>query len=1517
MKRKFFIIILSLVCVFACALGLAACGDNETANPGDTHKHSYFAQTVQPDCEHGGYTEYSCSCGYSYKENITQPLGHDFSTEFTTDREPNCTDKGVKSKHCSRCMAKSEETVIDELGHDFAIEFTTDKEPNCTEKGVKSKHCSRCTAKSEETVIDELGHDFATEFTTDKEPNCTEKGVKSKHCSRCTAKSEETMIDEFGHDWSEFEYSETEHWRTCLRSFCGVEERENHADDNECNVCYCVKTGTSGLTYELNDDNNSYTVTGIGTATDKNLVIPSFYNSKPVTKIAAEAFENCDITSATVPVGITSIGRSAFATATLTTLYFNADSCSINDAAKSKQCRVKDDFDLGITVYIGANVKILPEYFYQCVAPSDFSYGSLTVYVPRIEQLIFAENSRLSTIEHWAIEEFGQNILKSVFIPENVKSIGYSGTGAFYGCGGLESITVASGNTYFYSAGNCLITSDGNLVLGCKNSKIPSDGSIKTLDSDAFLYCSDLKSVDIPNGVKNIKSWTFNGCTSLESVTIPDSVINIGDSAFAHCSSLKIVKLGKGVESLSANTFYDCNSLECITVDESNPNYASQDGILYNKAKTEFIHIPKVIKGAIFIPNGITSIGQYAFKDCSELTSITIPNSVTMIGENAFLGCTSLEEIKYIGDMAGWCGISGIENLMSYGKSNRKLYINGIEPTGKVDIPDGITSISAYTFYNCSALTGVTIPNSVISIGYNAFYGCSSLEEIKYGGDIAGWCGISRIENLMSYGKSNRKLYINDIEPTGTIVIPDSVTSVPAYAFYNCTKLTGITISDSVTSIGSSAFGGCPIETATIPAIACRDIKNPALKSVVISSGDSIDCFVFENCGELVSVVISDSVTNIDDSAFYNCTSLKSITVDENNPNYASQNGILYNKAKTEFIHIPKALNGAITIPDSVTTIMERMFEHRTELTGITIPNSITNIGYNAFFGCSGLTSITIKNGVTSIDDCAFEGCTKLTSIIIPSSVTNIGFHVFYNCDCLTIYCEAENKPNGWNSSWNDGNCPVVWDCTNNDKDSSGYVYAVIDGIRYSLKEGVATVIRQQSNLVTANIPASVTYKDVTYNVTSIGQSAFNNCTGLTSLTIPNSVTSIGRMAFEDCALLTSIVIPDSVKRIDDYAFEDCTGLISLIIGNSVGYIGSYAFAGCTGLTCITIPVSLTEIGNSAFARCTGLTSIMIPASLTEIGDRAFISCTGLTSITVANGNKKYHGNGNCLIETASKTLILGCKNSVIPTDDSVTSIGFGAFFNCAELMSITIPNSVTEIENSAFHGCTGLTSIVIPNGVTTISVGVFENCSNLTSITIPDSVTAIFEAFDGCNKLQYNEYDNAYYLGNETNKYLALMKDKDNSITSCKIHEKTKVICSSAFYNCTSLEGITVDENNPNFASQDGILYNKDKTEFVCIPQAIQGAITIPSSITEIAERRFDSRGLTSITIPTSVTTIGTSAFFNCSALTNIIFNGTMAQWKAITKSYGWNLYTGDFTVTCIDGKLDKNDNEITENTL
>ncbi len=368
----------------------------------------------------------------------------------------------------------------------------------------------------------------------------------------------------------------------------------------------------------------------------------------------------------------------------------------------------------------------------------------------------------------------------------------------------------------------------------------------------------------------------------------------------------------------------------------------------------------------------------------------------------------------------------------------------------------------------------------------------------------------------------------------------------------------------------------------------------------------------------------------------------------------------------------------------------------------IIIPSSyqekpVTSIANHAFCNCEDLTSVILPDTIKTIGANAFAYCKVLTSIIIPDSVVSIDRGAFGGTELISITTPCFNE-------------------ARTADDHLGYIFGA-----YSFSDNGECV------------PPSLKTVILTKG-TQIAPYAFNGCKNLTSITIPDSIISIGKSAFSDCDSLTSITLPDSIASIGEYAFNNCKSLTSVTIPNNVTSIGKAVFGNCDSLTSITIPDSVTSICACAFEACTSLTSVTIGNAVTAIDDYAFNGCTNLTSLTVKQGNPKHHSAGNCLIETAAKTLAAGCKSSVIPTDGSVITIKDRAFRGCEGLTAITIPDGVTSIGSNAFAVCTGLTSITIPDSVASIGYGAFSACTSLTTITIPNSVTNISKwLFAGC----------------------------------------------------------------------------------------------------------------------------------------------------------------------------------------
>ena len=390
----------------------------------------------------------------------------------------------------------------------------------------------------------------------------------------------------------------------------------------------------------------------------------------------------------------------------------------------------------------------------------------------------------------------------------------------------------------------------------------------------------------------------------------------------------------------------------------------------------------------------------------------------------------------------------------------------------------------------------------------------------------------------------------------------------------------------------------------------------------------------------------------------------------------------------------------------------------------------------------------------------------------------------------------------------------------------------------------------------------------ISESVTSIGSCAFEDCSKLTSVEIPNRISLIGFAAFRNCESLSNITIPNSVTSISAAAFQGCSSLTSVSMSNGVTSLGSSAFQGCTKLTSITIPNGVKIIWSDTFYNCSNLTSIVIPDGLTSIGDRAFRDCSSLTSIEIPSsvtsiGDEAFNGcssiksitipNGVTLIGEYAFYNCESLTNVIIP--NTVTSIGNFAFSGCSNLLSINIPNSVTSIGKWAFYVCSSLTSVTISQKITSISEHTFCGCSSLTSINIPDNVTSIGDnAFDGCSSLtSINIPDHVTSIGDSA-------FDGCSSLTSITIPTGITSIGDSVFFGCSSLTSIKIP-NNITSIGQEAFRFCKGLT-----------SITIPNSVTSIGEGAFHGCiSLTSITIPNSVTSIGNNTFGHCTSLTSI----------------------------------------------
>ena len=452
----------------------------------------------------------------------------------------------------------------------------------------------------------------------------------------------------------------------------------------------------------------------------------------------------------------------------------------------------------------------------------------------------------------------------------------------------------------------------------------------------------------------------------------------------------------------------------------------------------------------------------------------------------------------------------------------------------------------------------------------------------------------------------------------------------------------------------------------------------------------SIGWKAFENCNSLESVTIPKSVTSIS-GGFWNCDSLESIYYDGDIADWCAVNGIY---RLTENLIINKVYIGneklsemtSVTIPDGVTSIAFGAFYACRKLESVTIPNSVTVIGNSAFAGCHVLNNVNIPYGVEIIEGNAFGDCFALSDISLPDSLTEIGVNAFYQCTALTeITIKKKKKKLGLSAA--------------------GNYYSIFEKCK---------------NL-----------KKVIWNSECSAEATFTSAdTPDVSLIIGENVKTIDYSAFFECDGITSVTIPGSVTSIKDGAFGACSGLTSVSIGNGVTSIGS-AFGGCSGLTSVIIPDSVTNIGDYAFRGCSGLTSVSIGNGVTSIGDYAFRGCSGLTSVSIGNSVTSfgYEAFKGCPIETAH-----------IPTN------ACGIIRN--DNLKTVIVTSGDSIYDDAFRGCSGLTSVSIGNSVTSFGYEAFKGCSELTSITFNGTIE------------QWKAIEKGYFWNSGTGEYTVFCTD-------------------------------------------------------------------------------------------------------------------------------------------------------------
>ena len=679
------------------------------------------------------------------------------------------------------------------------------------------------------------------------------------------------------------------------------------------------------------------------------------------------------------------------------------------------------------------------------------------------------------------------------------------------------------------------------------------------------------------------------------------------------------------------------------------------------------------------------------------------------------------------------------------------------------------------------------------------------------------------------------------------------VTSIGNFAFSNYRYFKSVTIPEGVTNIGKGAFSSC------------QYLANVTIPEGVKTIGED----AFRECPSLTTITLPNGVTSIGGNAFYSCTSLTDITIPDSVTDFGSQvfDGTkwLENKQKENPLVIinnilidGKACEGVVVIPDGVIKIVD-----------------------NAFGGCGNLTSVVIPNSVTSIEDYAFISCSNLKSITIPNSITNIPQNTFTFCQNLKMvyYFGTEEE---WNNiTIEDSYCPLI---------TAHKYYNMGDYESKDLDNETVEITKYNGSAAELEIPPEINGK----KVTSIGESAFEKCTSLKNVIIPEGVTDIGFSSFYLCTNLTNVTIPNGVTSIGSNAFAQCTNLTNVTIPDSVTNLGERAFIVCSSLKSITIPGSIKTIKNNTFYSCENLTNVIISDGVTTIENSAFIYCSSLTYVTIPRSvtsigknafnawdsnyiksvyysgtkeewNKIEIADSNDPLINARKYFNIGDYESKVLDDGTVEITGYNGSASNVDIPPEIDGKKVTSIGEEAFKSSTSITCLTIPDGVTNIGKNAFYYCTNLSKITLTNNVKTISSsAFD----MTYLTYVN--FIGTE---------EEWNSIEIGDNNDKLK--SATVYYGINDYYYKDLDDGTLEIVGY----YGSDTR--IKIPSEINGKkvtsigssafqngsrldnVTIPNGITSIGDYSFaNCSGITSVEIPAGVTSIGKGAFEDCSSL-------------------------------------------------
>ena len=1005
------------------------------------------------------------------------------------------------------------------------------------------------------------------------------------------------------------------------------------------------------------------------------------------------------------------------------------------------------------------------------------------------------------------------------------------------------------------------------------------------------------------------------------------SVFTILPSEIFHTAYVKAAEMFSSETGASTQETYTTDDFTYTLIDE----YSKVQILSYIGSDTDVV-IPDRIDN-----KKVTSIADSAFREKS-ITSVVFGQYVESIGNYAFYSCQSLNKldfskssVKTIGD----CAFVMTKSLTS------------------VEFPDSLESIGNYAFscyrygtygsYVANSLKSVKFVSGLKTIGGYAFYGNRSLETVQFSGKNLTSIGEDAFRDCMALTKLNltgndavicarafcnndalKEVTLSGVKTIGynafggddalkSADLGEGLISIDSYAFQSCSNLETVSLPESLTTINSYAFQSCSKLTSI-------DIPNKVSK---------IDDNTFTNCSSLKNVSIGSGCTSISTVAFINAYSIDEITVAEDNKNFTSVDGVLYNNDKTTLVLYPKNRAGEFVVPDTVTSIADYAFDNAPKLTKVTIGENVKSVGTGAFRNCNSLETVIFKDSDTvqkTIGDYAFNNCPALTEVDFGNAVKSIGNYAFMVDKLL----ESIEFPDSLESI---GYC--AFSCYRGGTYST-YVASNLKSVKFG--SGLKTI----GNYAFYGNRSLETVQFSGKNLTSIGEDAFRDCMALTKLNLTGNdavicarafcnndalkevtlsgVKTIGYNAFGGDDALKSADLGEGLISIDSYAFQSCSNLETVSLPESLTTINSYAFQSCSKLTSIDIPNKVSKIDDNTFANCTSLKNVSIGSGCASISSTAFLNSNAIEKITVAGDNANYSSVDGALLNKEKTSIVLYPKSKsgefVIP--DTVTSIADYAFDNAPKLTKVTIGENVKSVGTGAFRNCNSLETVIFKDSDTvqkTIGDYAFNNCPALTEVDFGNAVKSIgnyafmvdkllesIEFPDSLESIGYCAF--SCYRGGTYSTYVA------SNLKSVKFGSGLKTIGNYAFYENQKLETIeftgnslTSIENNAfhdclalkevNLTGNNAVIgscaFYNDKA---------LTSVTLGSGVKTVKDNAFRfCSAMKEVTIGNDVETIEYSAFHNATSLDKLVLGKNLKS----VDSTAFSDY-GDLTVYCYE---------------